>query len=199
MKSEKATRTYTMKARARMAAQTEQRILEAAVVLWQERPLQEITLEAVAGRAGVTVRTILRKYRSREGLIEACVERDAARIMTKRDQAPAGDVRAALRILLEDYEPYGDANIRTLAIEGELEAARRLLTAGRQYHRQWCARVFAPFLPAPLAEEYPSRLLAFMAVTDVYMWKLLRRDHGRSRDETLHIMQQLVESLIKPA
>ncbi len=199
MKSVKTTRSYNNKARARTAARTGQRILDATVGLWKEAPLHEITLEAVAGRAGVTVRTVLRKYGSKEGLFEACIEQDAAKMMAKRDQAPAGDVPAALRILLADYETYGDANIRTLAMEEELAAARKILEAGRRYHRQWCARVFAPWLPGPSDARYEPSLLAFIAATDVYLWKLLRRDLGRSAEETLETMRRLVEGLIAKA
>lgn len=198
MKSEKAARPYNMKTRAKAAARTEQRILDATVALWRQLPIHEITLEAVAGRAGVNVRTVLRKFGSKEGLYEACIEQDAAKMMAKRDQATAGDVPAALRILLEDYETYGDANIRTLAVEEELVVARRILEAGRRYHRQWCSRVFAPWLPEPAATTYEPRLLAFIAATDVYLWKLLRRDLKCSMDETRETMQQLVDGLIAP-
>ncbi len=195
MKSGKDTRPYEMKARARTVARNERRILEAVAALWQEVPILEITLEAVAERAGVSVRTILRKHGSKEGLFQASIENDAAGIMGNRDKAPVGDVEEALRILFTDYENYGDANIRTLAMEEELEVARELLKSGRQYHRRWCARVFAPHLPEPSEPEYEFRLLAFIAATDIYTWKLLRRDQGKTKEETVKVMKLLLEGL----
>ena len=112
-----------------------------------------------------------------------------------RDTAPVGDIQKALIILLDNYEAYGDANIRTLAVEDELDIARKILQKGRSYHRQWCARVFAPYLPAPAENAYESRLLGYIAATDVYLWKLLRRDLKNSLEETLHVMHKLVTGL----
>jgi AcrR family transcriptional regulator len=152
MKSKKTTRGYDMTARAEKAAQTERSILQATAALWQELSIHEIALEAVAERAGVSVRTILRKYGSKEGLFEVCIETDAAENERRRNEAPAGDIEAALRILLDDYEQYGDANIRTLAVEAELEVARKLLDAGRKYHR----RLFME-TPASRPETQPGR------------------------------------------
>lgn len=185
-----------MTARAEKAAQTERSILQATAALWQELSIHEIALEAVAERAGVSVRTILRKYGSKEGLFEVCIETDAAENERRRNEAPAGDIEAALRILLDDYEQYGDANIRTLAVEAELEVARKLLDAGRKYHRRWCARVFDPYLPDPADPAYEARLLAFISATDVYLWKLLRRDLKRNREETFETFRILVGGLI---
>ena len=196
MKSKKKTRSYDMTARAEKAAQTERNILQATAALWQELSIHEITLEAIAERAGVSVRTILRKYGSKEDLFEVCIKTDAAENERRRNLAPAGDVDTALRILLDDYEQYGDANIRTLAIEAELEVARKLLESGRKYHRRWCARVFGPYLPDPADPAYEARLIAFISATDVYLWKLLRRDLKRDREETLETFRLLVTSLI---
>ena len=194
MKSE-GTRTYTMTSRARAVAHNEKRILDAAVALWQSLPFREITLEAIAERSGITTRTILRKYGSKEGLFEAILETQVPSIEAVRDTAPVGDIRGALVILLDNYETYGDANIRTLAVEDELDIARKILERGRSYHRNWCTRVFAPYLPAPADSAYELRLLAYMTATDVYLWKLLRRDLKNSLEETLQVMHQLVTGL----
>jgi hypothetical protein len=39
------------------------------------------------------------------------------------------------------------------------------------------------------------RLAQLVAVTDVYTWKLLRRDKGLSRDQTVLAVRELVEAL----
>lgn len=195
MKSKKQPRSYRMTARAEAVAQTERDILRATYELWVDRSIHDITLEAVAERAEVSVRTILRKYGSKEGLFEACIEQDAGELLSDRDKAPAGDVEAALDILLKDYEKMGDANIRTLAVEADFEWARKLLQYGRTSHRRWCARVFAPYLPDPSDPAYESSLLAFYAATEVYLWKLLRRDMGKSQEETREVFRRLLEKL----
>ncbi len=196
MKTKKGKRTYNMSLRADRVAQNEQKILEAAVSLWKEFSILDITLEKIAERSGVTVRTLLRKYGSKENLFEACLENDAAHTRMKRSHAPVGDIEASLYILLTDYESLGDASIRTLNVENELPVARKLLDAARLYHRNWCARVFGPYLPDASSPEYEERLLAFITATELYLWKLLRRDLHKSFEETFQVFKTLLEGLI---
>ncbi|HYE95081.1 MAG TPA: helix-turn-helix domain-containing protein [Rubricoccaceae bacterium] len=195
MKSTPSPRAYQMRARADAAERTARAILEAAVALWRERPLDEVTLRAIADRAGVTVQTVLRRFGSKEGVIAACIEGDVAGIGAERDQAPVGDVEGALAVLLRHYERDGDAVLRALALEGKVEAAAAVAEAGRAAHRAWCARVFAPYLPPPDAAAYPARLDAFVAATDLYLWKLLRRDLGRSRAKTEQALLVVLRAL----
>ena len=189
-------RPYRQTARAEAAAQTGRDILAAAVALWRERDLDAITLADIAGAAGVTVQTVLRRFGSKDGVIEACIEAGASGIPEARDRAPAGDVGGALDVLLAHYESDGDAVLRTLALEDRLPAARRIVEAGRRHHRAWCARVFGPALPAPEADGYSARLDALVAATDLYVWKLLRRDLGRSADDTRRAMATLIDALV---
>ncbi len=185
-----------MKARAESTAGNNRKIIEVTADLWTKHSLHEITLEDVAAAAGVTVRTILRKYGSKEGLFEACIESDGANMELNRNRVEEGDVEAALNVLMEDYEKYGDANIRTLTLEDSVPVAGKLLENGRKFHKQWCARVFAPFLPSPSHAMYNRRLHAFYAATEVYLWKLLRRDLHHSRVETENIFRELINGLV---
>ncbi|HEU4455664.1 MAG TPA: TetR/AcrR family transcriptional regulator [Longimicrobium sp.] len=185
-----------MTTRAEAAARTARDILAAAAALWRERPLDEITLAAIAGRAGVSVRTVIRRFGSREGVIAACIEADAAGIVAERDQVAPGDVDGALDVLLAHYERDGDAVLRTLALEETVAEAKAIAEAGRAGHRAWCARVFAPHLPSPADAAHAVRLDAFVAATDLFAWKLLRRDLHRSADETRRVIRTLVEGLL---
>ena len=185
-----------MAARAEAAAQTAHDILAAAARLWRERPIDEITLADIAERAGVSVRTVLRRFGSREGVIAACIEADAAGIDAERGQVAAGDVPGALDVLLAHYERDGDAVLRTLALEEKVPEAKAIARAGRAAHRAWCARVFAPHLPPAADAAHGNRLDAFVAATDLYAWKLLRRDLGRSPDETARVIRALVDGLL---
>ena len=188
-------RGYRMAARARAAERTGHDILAATAALWRERPMDEITLAAIAKRAGVSVRTVIRRFGSRDGVIAACIETDAAGIRTERDQAPAGDVVAAVDVLLSHYERDGDAVLRTLVLEDSLPAARAIVQAGREAHRAWCSRVFAPYLPPSAGDAHDVRLDAFVAATDLYAWKLLRRDLRRSPEQTRQVMRALVDGI----
>jgi AcrR family transcriptional regulator len=190
-----AKRTYQMSKRAESTAQTEQAIFAAAAELWIERAFADITLEAIAARAGVSVRTVIRRYGSKEGLYEAGIQNDSSNMQAQRDLATPGDIDSALDYLLADYETYGDAIIRTLEVEGQLEAARKVLQAGRAYHRKWCEKVFAPYLPDGPEAHYEQKVTAFVAATDLYLWKLLRRDLKQSLNITRETFYQLIKGL----
>lgn len=198
MKHPSPARGYRMAARADAAARTAEDILAATAQLWRERPLDEITLAAIAERAGVSVRTVIRRFGSRNGVIAAAIEADASGIVAERDQAAAGDVEGALAILLAHYERDGDAVLRTLALEETVPEAKAIAAAGRAGHRAWCARIFGPHLPPPGNDDHDVRLDALVAATDLYVWKLLRRDLGRSLEETTKVMRTLVDGLLSP-
>lgn len=185
-----------MDVRAKKVFDNEIRIMQSIFGLWEKLSIHEITLDMVAREAGVTVRTILRKFGSKEGLIEASIEQDISNIKKKRDSAVGGDYLKALNILMKDYERIGDAAIRTLAIEHELPIAKKILDSGRAYHREWCVKVFRPFLPDNGTPDYELKLLSFITATEFYLWKLLRRDLNKSPEATLSVFKSLVEGLI---
>ena len=143
----KTTRRYTMTARAEAVEQTRTRILEAAMTLAETRPVSAITLDAVATAAGVSVQTLLRRFESRAGLIEA-VRQHAVAVVAEERRAPVGDIEAAVRIVLEHYELRGDAVLLMLAEEHEDAVTREVTDRGREFHRTWVAETFAPFLPS---------------------------------------------------
>ncbi len=185
-----------MKARARAAEDTARRILEAALALMKQRAYDHFTVQEVAERAGVSLQTVLRRFGSKEGLLTTLLEHDAMGIRAERDQVPPGDVDEAVRILVAQYEEFGDAVMRNLNLEERLPDVRSMLAYGRAMHREWVARTFAPFLPPPDAEAYDRRLALFIAATDVYVWKLLRRDFGLDASETERAIHDLLNGLI---
>jgi AcrR family transcriptional regulator len=189
-------RRYRMTARAEATAATRERILQAAIAVFWERPLLDIPLEEVARRAGVSLPTVIRHFSDTVGLFAAASKREYERVSHQRDQAPVGDVRAAVRVLVDHYEELGDAVLRLLAGEHHLPELREVADRGRAYHAAWCERVFAPALHGLEGEAYSRRLAEFVAVTDVFMWQVLRRDRGLSRAQTELALNELIESLI---
>ncbi len=157
MNSETTTRSYRMNSRAESTAETGRKVIAAVTELWREKSLEDITLQEVAGRAGVTVQTVIRRFGSKEGLVEAAIA-------------------------------SGETGVRD-------DQFKRLAEHGRQVHRDWCARVFAPYLPAVDGETYPVRLDAFVAATDLYLWKLIRRDLGRTAGQTRQVISTLLHAL----
>jgi AcrR family transcriptional regulator len=189
-------RRYRMTARAQAAAATRQRILDAAIALFWERPMLDLSLEEVARRAGVSLPTVIRNFGDKEGLIAAGVERESARVDRQRNEAPVGDVRAAVRVLFDHYEELGDAVLRLLAEEDRVRGLSGLADRGRATHAQWCERVFAPALTGLTGDERGRRLAEFIVLTDVFVWKLLRRDRRLSRNEAELAVCELIEPLM---
>lgn len=190
-------RPYRMVARAEAAAATGERIMDAAVEVFWERPTERISLEEIARRAGVTVQTVIRRFGGRDGVLRAAADRETERVRRQRDTARVGDASSAVQVLVEHYEEVGDRVLKMLAEEARLPALREIADRGRRLHREWCARTFAPALAALAGVERERRLAQLVAVCDVYTWKLLRRDNGLSRRQTELALRELLESLVK--
>ncbi|WP_191908001.1 TetR/AcrR family transcriptional regulator [Nocardioides cynanchi] len=187
------TRSYTMTARAVAVAETRARIIDACVALHGERPVTEIALDDVAGRAGVSVQTVLRHFGSRAGLEEASFEH-AQQAVTDERRTPVGDVGAAVHVIVDHYERRGDQALLMLAQETHQDLMARITEQGKALHRAWVTEVFAPFLAAAEDAEELTDLL--VVATDVYTWKLLRRDRRLSRERTESRIRRLVDALL---
>jgi AcrR family transcriptional regulator len=188
-------RPYRMRARAKATAATGEKILDAAELSFFDGGGEEPTLADVAERSGVTVQTVLRRFGSRDGLFTAAVARMAAHVSLQRGAAPIGDPAGAIENLVDHYEEVGDRVVRMLEEASRNKAIRRLTQLGFAYHREWCKRVFAPTLEALEPAERAIRTAQLVAVTDVYVWKLLRRDQRLGRERTERAMLGMVGPL----
>ena len=104
-------------------------------------------------------------------------------------------MRGAVRALVGDYERMGDANFRWAAAEG-LDTVAELLDEARASHQEWLVTMFDDRLPTTPAARKRA-VHALHAATDVYVWKLLRRDLGLSRTETEKTMADLVVGVLE--
>lgn len=188
-------RKYEMTARADAALATAERIVDAAIEVFWDRPTHQISLEEVARRAGVTKQTVLRRFGSKDGLMAAAGERAIAQVRAERDDVAPGDLKRAVRVLVGHYETTGDGVLRMLAEEIGNPELREIADRGRSYHAAWCERVFGPLLDGLRGAERSRRLAALIAICDVYTWKLLRRDRGLSRTQTELALCELLESM----
>lgn len=187
-----------MEARAKKVAENDRKIMEVVADLWLKVPLQELTLARVAERSGVTARTILRKFGSREGLLKACLENEGGRFTRDRMKVTPGNLPEILDALLDEYELMSEANIRALTVEYEFPFTQEMLKKARNIHRDWCRMVFEPFLPDEASSSFETRLSAFIVATEFYLWKLLRKDLGKSPEETRQIFLHTLTSLAIP-
>jgi AcrR family transcriptional regulator len=191
MKSE---RPYSMTNRAAAAAQTHDRILRAVLELATEKLTVEIVLADVAVRAGVTVQTILRRFGNRDGLFDAVVTFANTQVVAERT-APIGNVFEAVRVVVDHYETRGDWVLALLGQEATDERIRSITVPGKKLHRRWVQTVFEPQLSL-LGDERVMTIDLLVIATDVYAWKLLRRDSGLTRDRTEHSMRHMVTAIL---
>lgn len=187
-------RPYRMRARASSAAETGERILRAVLELHLERFHDQITLEDVADRAGVTVQTVLRRFGSKDALIASAAEHASEEVRNRRMAAPVGDIPAAVDNLLDHYDSTGTTAIRLLAQEERVPQLKVIANRGRAIHYEWVERTFAPFLEGRDGRERMRAQL--ITLTDVYTWKLLHLDLGLDRAETRTALIEMIRSLI---
>ncbi|HTC23208.1 MAG TPA: TetR/AcrR family transcriptional regulator [Gemmatimonadales bacterium] len=191
----KSTRAYRMQARAAGVVQTRQRILRAAFDLSHEKMSLEIVFTDIAERAGVSVQTILRHFGSRDRLLDA-VAAFARREIAQERVAPIGDVDAAVRVIFDHYERRGDAVLRFIGQESFDERIRQVTERGRSMHRDWVERVFAPQLAAHPARDRAALTDLLGVATDVYTWKLLRRDRALGLQSARARVRQLITAIM---
>lgn len=190
-------RQYRMQARARTTEETRAAILDAVEDAFEELPYGEITLAAVAERSGVSVQTILRHFESKDGLFVASMLHVGSKMAQDRGMVPVGDVKKIVDDLVDHYENYGNRLLRMLAQEDREPALRQIADIGRHFHAEWCKQAFAPGLKGLRGAKLERRLAQVVTCTDIYVWKLLRRDRELSLKETKLAMRELLEPLME--
>jgi AcrR family transcriptional regulator len=184
-----------MSARREAIEQTRARILQAMADLWLERHYDDVTLADVADVAGVSRQTVHRQFGSKDELLVATAKWKGPSFEDELTTEP-GDITGAIARLVDGYEVMGDANVRTLALEGRVDAMDHVLKRGRAGHRAWIERTFGPYLPAT-GDEREHVVMTLYAATDVMVWKLLRRDFDRSRADTEAAIRDLVDGVLR--
>jgi AcrR family transcriptional regulator len=190
-------RQYDMRSRGQAKAATREAVINAAIETFTAERSFSVTLGPVAERAGVTVKTILRHFGSREALIEAAWSRAYRDAVAERSALP-GDRDASLTVLIAHYERRGPMILGALAEEDEDPRAQHMCDAGRVAHRAWAEEVFGACLPEERDDR--CRLVdALVVATDVYAWKLLRLDRGLPADAVHDRMQLMTEAILAAA
>ena len=107
------------------------------------------------------------------------------------------DLPGAMSVLLDHYEARGDIRILLLGQEAADPHAARITTKGRAMHRTWVESVFTPLLGDLTGSKREEMIDMLVIATDVYTWKILRRDRGLSRKVVEQRMLRLVETVLK--
>jgi len=187
-------RNYNNTKRSNSAQKTYERIVEATEVLLANGPLEEVTLQAIAKGSRVSVQTIIRHMGTRDGCLTAVTKLVSERIDSQRGQTKPGDVDSAISNLVDHYESESILilNLLEQANKGE-NFAKSATERGRNYHRDWIKNCFGPLI-SDLNQETIDSLVS---ATDIYLFKLLRLDMGRSIKATKAVIKRLVRGILE--
>jgi AcrR family transcriptional regulator len=191
-----ANRGYRQSARAAATSGNTERIMAAGFELFIERPFDQITLAAVAERAGVGLQTVIRRIGTKDGLV-AAVNAWLGPQIAADGLGPPGDpdpahVAAAFRNL---YDRWAPAIERTLAQADSSPALAANAESGRTAHREWLAATFAAALTASPAPETLRGRLA--AVTGVEIWLVLTRHEGLTAGQAEQTLRTLITAILE--
>jgi AcrR family transcriptional regulator len=191
-------RRYRMGARAEKANATRRRIIDAVTTLFAERWIEEISLDEVASRAGVTVQTVIRRFGGKAELIAAAADEAERDIVQQRFAAPVGDIAGAVRNLFDHYEAVGDLALRILTQVDHYPSTPAFADRGRQLHYQWVERTFAPQIALAAPPDRERLRASLITLADVYVWKLLRRDLLLDRDQAELALREMLAGVLHP-
>jgi len=190
-------RPYRQGARAEASARTADAIVNVFAKFLETEWYDDVSLERIAQGAGTTVQTVLRHFGNKEGVLAAVGARIEQDVMGRRAVEP-GNVDAAIAAITEDYEIAGDMMLRFLAQEDRVPAIRALTDFGRASHRRWVNAAFAPYRDGLAPDRQAWLVDGLVIALDIYIWKLLRRDRGRSAEDVRAFMKTLILGMIGP-
>jgi AcrR family transcriptional regulator len=185
-------RPYRQTARAAAAESLRHRIVAAFHNLLLTRWIDEITLDELAVSVGTTRQTVIRLFGGKDGLLEVVMDLVRAEAVPRTSMSADVSGRAALEALIAHYEAVGDMVVRFLAQEERHSALRPLLAQGRLEHRAWVTERFGSTQSGLSELERERQITRLIVATDIYTWKLLRRDFGKSQDEVLLLMVDII-------
>lgn len=178
--------------------ETRRHILEAAGEIIATEEFDALSMRHVAATAGVSLSTVVRHFGTKDALLAALVSYggDDQERNEQRARMTPGDVVAAVRIVTEDYETAGQQLMHMLGQEHRYPALSNLLDVGRRGHRRWVRWAFGPQLDARGGTRQSQLEDLLVVATDVYTWKLLRIDGGRSARATRAALTELCEAVL---
>jgi AcrR family transcriptional regulator len=189
-------RPYRQRARAQAADERTERIMRAADQLFREVPFEQLTLAAVAERAGVGLQTLIRRVGTKDGLVRAAMQHGAPQLQRFRGEIPPPDPERVAAIVCEQYEQTGDTIDRMIRQEDSSPALKEAVTAGRAAHADWVGRTFAQVLAGRPAADRPELRARLIAITGVELYLVIRRDCGLDPVQTRRAVTALLSDTL---
>lgn len=198
MKSEQPTRPYRQGARAEAAQERTERILSAALELFVETPFDQITLAAVADRAGVGLQTLIRRVGTKDGLAAKVNEWVGPQIDVDRGPPESDDPLRVAETFARVYTRWGAVIDRSNRQQDTSPALAAGAEAGRRSHREWIATAFAgPLGQLPAADRRRVRA-QLVGVCGAELWQVLTTNESLTRDEATTAVAGLIRATLDP-
>ena len=188
-------RPYRQVARAKAQRRTREALLDAAEREFFGGHWERASLESMAASAGVTKQTLLRHFRSKDGLFEQAMARGYSRVSAQRLSAPRDDIAGAVDNLLDHYEQWGERSLRIGAAGGATGLLAAVSREARQFHYDWVEHAFGVWLDRLRGRAH--RRAALIALCDVHTWWLLSQDLGLGRAEVRATLIGAIEALLE--
>jgi AcrR family transcriptional regulator len=186
-----APRPYRMGARAEAAEATRLRILHAAFQLFSSSAYDDVSLESIAERAEVALKTVQRRFGSKDGVLLALSE-----IEHEVRDVPVGDIDEVVRVLSSRYEESMDILSSYIAVEPRVPAVKEMLVGARKGHFKWLSETLAPYLPDPKTPQHRRRVAQLFAATELYVWHSWRRHLGLGREVATETMREMLVAIL---
>jgi AcrR family transcriptional regulator len=193
----RAAREYSSPLRTEQAGQTRERIVQAAVDLLSEGDADDLSMNDVAARAGVSVRTVYRNFATRDDLLDGVIE--SAREQLESRVGPPATTR-------RDYEQVTPRMVEALFDMEPLYRALFATHAGRESHRRGASerrKAMAQVFAAQMRELDKQAALRFGALIHLLSSSnsvLFLKDYwGLSADDIARVLGWAIATLADAA
>jgi TetR/AcrR family transcriptional regulator of autoinduction and epiphytic fitness len=180
---------------------TRARIVDALIGLIRDGSLVPRAVD-IAGRAGVSVRSVFQHFADFRELYLAAADRAVERVIPLQTDIPH-DLPLLARIdrfieqrvaLCEAVAPLSRA---AALYDPEGSSAQKRMDVGRTYSRRRIEQVFAPELDAMPGPERQQIIEAIMVAGDWETWDRLRRAEGLEPGAAERVMARLVRAVLQ--
>jgi AcrR family transcriptional regulator len=179
------------------AAQTEDRrrqILHAVGSLMVRGAFDDMTLQAVADEAGVSLKTVTRHFGTKDALLRAAMEEATAHEEAAR-RVPTGDLDAIVAVLAARYEDGAEMIYRIGDMELKHAWLSEWIQRARQSHLDWLGQAFAAWLP-PAGPTRTQRLMCLFVATEVRSWWALRHRLAQDPAQAAAVLKAGLAALV---
>jgi AcrR family transcriptional regulator len=189
-------RPYRQIARAEATEDLRSRIVHAFLNALKARWLDDITLDDVAAEARTTRQTVIRMFGGKEGLLKAAVDIWPAEVEAQVRTPECKTVEALAAAMVGMLEELGDMYLRVLCLAPRYPDLEHFVALGRARHRQWFTDTLRPILEGRGASEIEQIINECLIASDTYSWSLLRHSFGKSVEETVSTITDMMNKAI---